>query len=135
MPIKNSILSKQQFVAYKSRKENDCYLEDIRQNVSRKKRQPKIFYASTALTKLEVIISYMTRNCYKSRCTTFLCLFKNLYVCLFRNIRIMFPAVSIVVNLLSNKLSKFKICSIKVSLSSEFNFRIFYNENYIVTGA
>ncbi|XP_039310877.1 uncharacterized protein LOC105205557 [Solenopsis invicta] len=44
-----------QFVAYKSRKENDCYLEDIRQgqNVSPTKRQFKIFYASTALTKLE----------------------------------------------------------------------------------
>ncbi|XP_011862272.1 PREDICTED: uncharacterized protein LOC105558934 [Vollenhovia emeryi] len=44
-----------QFVAYKSRKENDCYLEDIKQgqNVSRKKRQFKILYASAALTKLE----------------------------------------------------------------------------------
>ncbi|XP_024879001.1 uncharacterized protein LOC112459214, partial [Temnothorax curvispinosus] len=44
-----------QFVAYKSRKENDCYLENIKQgqNASRKKRQSKILYASTALTKLE----------------------------------------------------------------------------------
>ncbi|XP_072767216.1 uncharacterized protein [Anoplolepis gracilipes] len=44
-----------QFIAYKSRKENDCYIENIKQdqNVSRKKRQPKILYASTALTKLE----------------------------------------------------------------------------------
>ncbi|XP_036141549.1 collagen alpha-1(IV) chain isoform X2 [Monomorium pharaonis] len=44
-----------QFVAYKSRKENDCYLENIRhdQNVPRKKWQPKILYASTILTKLE----------------------------------------------------------------------------------
>lgn len=52
------IFSKQQFVAYKSRKENDCYLENIKQspNVSRKKRQSKVLYASTVLTKLEVII-------------------------------------------------------------------------------
>nr|XP_012228200.1 PREDICTED: uncharacterized protein LOC105675546 isoform X1 [Linepithema humile] len=44
-----------QFVAYKSRKENDCYLENIKQsqNVSRKKRQSKVLYASTLLTKLE----------------------------------------------------------------------------------
>ncbi|XP_029160571.1 uncharacterized protein LOC114932503 isoform X2 [Nylanderia fulva] len=44
-----------QFIAYKSRKENDCYLENIKQdqNVSHKKRQPKILYASTALTRLE----------------------------------------------------------------------------------
>ncbi|XP_018392565.1 PREDICTED: collagen alpha-1(II) chain-like [Cyphomyrmex costatus] len=44
-----------QFVAYKSREENDCYLEDVRQghNMSRKKRQFKILYASAVLTKLE----------------------------------------------------------------------------------
>ncbi|XP_050452505.1 mucin-19-like [Cataglyphis hispanica] len=44
-----------QFIAYKSRKENDCYLENIKQdqNLSHKKRQPKILYASIALTKLE----------------------------------------------------------------------------------
>ncbi|KAL0108407.1 hypothetical protein PUN28_015153 [Cardiocondyla obscurior] len=42
-----------QFVAYKSRKENDCYLENIKhnQNVSRKKRQSKVLYASTVITK------------------------------------------------------------------------------------
>ncbi|XP_070164669.1 uncharacterized protein [Polyergus mexicanus] len=44
-----------QFIAYKSRKENDCYLENIKQdqNTSHKKRQPKILYTSTVLTKLE----------------------------------------------------------------------------------
>ncbi|KYN15749.1 hypothetical protein ALC57_12046 [Trachymyrmex cornetzi] len=45
-----------QFVAYKSREENDCYLEDVRQDhniISRKKRQFKILYASAVLTKIE----------------------------------------------------------------------------------
>ncbi|XP_018057726.1 PREDICTED: uncharacterized protein LOC108693344 [Atta colombica] len=45
-----------QFVAYKSKKENDCYLEDVRQShniISHKKRQFKILYASAVLTKLE----------------------------------------------------------------------------------
>ncbi|RLU18728.1 hypothetical protein DMN91_009085 [Ooceraea biroi] len=44
-----------QFVAYKSRTENDCYLENLEQTrtTSRKKRQPRTLFASTALTKFE----------------------------------------------------------------------------------
>lgn len=55
------IFLKQQFVAYKSRKENDCYLENIKQDQdgSRKKRQFKVLYASITLTKLEVTTNYM----------------------------------------------------------------------------
>ncbi|KAL6263182.1 hypothetical protein P5V15_005983 [Pogonomyrmex californicus] len=42
-----------QFVAYKSRKGNDCYLEDIRQKKNASHKRSKILYASITLTKLE----------------------------------------------------------------------------------
>ncbi|XP_032688903.1 uncharacterized protein LOC116852538 [Odontomachus brunneus] len=43
-----------EYVAYKSKVDNDCYLENIKQDRDvRKKRQTKILYASTVLTKLE----------------------------------------------------------------------------------
>lgn len=122
------ILSKQQFVAYKSKKENDCYLENIKQNqnVSRKKRQTKILYALIALTKLEVIISYITHwNCYKSQRNGSLCLSQ---ICIFKNVKLMFPAISIIVNLWLVNCRN--IYNIKLNVLFEFSFLDLYSYSY-----